>query len=563
MKSLRILFQYLKPYKWLALKNILYNVLSAFFALFTFTLVIPFLQILFNRVEPAPDPGAFSFSAAWIKNYTSWLFSGSIEQYGPARTLVFVLFIFAFTSFMKNLLVFLANNCMAGIRSGTVRDVRRRLYDKVLRLPLSFFSEARKGDIMTRMSNDVQEIEISVVSSLSFMFRDPFTVLIFVTYLVINSPQLTLFAFLLLPISAWLVARISRTLKSSSFKGQQNLGRLLSVLEETLSGLRIIKGFNAEHKMSGQFEEANEKYTKIFRRVVRKAYLAHPVSEFLSTIVLLILIYYGGSLALKGTGNMSPDRLIAFVVVFSQIIHPAKAISQAWFNIQKGMASIDRINQVLEAEETITEKPDAIRLKEFSDNIEFRNVWFAYNSEPVLKDINLKIRKGQTVAIVGRSGGGKSTLADLIPRFMDPDRGAVLIDGIDIRDVAIKDLRHLMGIVSQQAILFNDTFSNNISFGVEAGDREGVMRAAEIANAHSFVISTEEGYESMVGEGGNKLSGGQRQRISIARHRLSTVQHADLIVVLEDGQIVEAGKHDELVSIGNGIYRKLYEMQSF
>jgi subfamily B ATP-binding cassette protein MsbA len=431
-------------------------------------------------------------------------------------------------------------------------------------------------------------------------------VLIFVTYLVINSPQLTLFAFLLLPISAWLVARISRTLKSSSFKGQQNLGRLLSVLEETLSGLRIIKGFNAEHKMSGQFEEANEKYTKIFRRVVRKAYLAHPVSEFLSTIVLLILIYYGGSLALKGTGNMSPDRLIAFVVVFSQIIHPAKAISQAWFNIQKGMASIDRINQVLEAEETITEKPDAIRLKEFSDNIEFRNVWFAYNSEPVLKDINLKIRKGQTVAIVGRSGGGKSTLADLIPRFMDPDRGAVLIDGIDIRDVAIKDLRHLMGIVSQQAILFNDTFSNNISFGVEAGDREGVMRAAEIANAHSFVISTEEGYESMVGEGGNKLSGGQRQRISIARavmanppilildeatsaldteserlvqdamvrlmenrtsviiaHRLSTVQHADLIVVLEDGQIVEAGKHDELVSIGNGIYRKLYEMQSF
>jgi subfamily B ATP-binding cassette protein MsbA len=319
-----------------------------------------------------------------------------------------------------------------------------------------------------------------------------------------------------------------------------------------------------------------------------------------------VLIYYGGSLALKGTGNMSPDRLIAFVVVFSQIIHPAKAISQAWFNIQKGMASIDRINQVLEAEETITEKPDAIRLKEFRESIEFRNVWFAYNSEPVLKDISLTIKKGQTVAIVGRSGGGKSTLVDLIPRFIDPDRGTVLIDGIDIRDVAVKDLRHLMGIVSQQAILFNDTFSNNIAFGVETGDREGVMRAAEIANAHSFVISTEEGYESIVGEGGNKLSGGQRQRISIARavmanppilildeatsaldteserlvqdamvrlmenrtsviiaHRLSTVQHADLIVVIEDGQIVEAGKHDELVTIENGIYRKLYEMQSF
>jgi len=439
------------------------------------------------------------------------------------------------------------------------------------------------------------------------LFRDPFTIIIFVTYLIIISPQLTLFAFLLLPVSGWLIARISRTLRSSSFKGQQALGRLLSVLEETLTGLRIVKGFNAEEKMEGQFREANERYTKIFRRVARKAYLAHPVSEFLSTIVLMVVLYYGGKLALNDAHSLSPDKLIAFVVVFSQIIQPAKAISSAWFSIQKGMASIDRINQVIDAEETITEKPDAVRISGFKDSLEFRNVWFAYNHEPVLKDINLTIRKGQTVAVVGRSGGGKSTFADLIPRFIDPDKGAVLIDGIDIRDVNIKDLRHQMGIVNQQAILFNDTFYNNISFALtEEADEERVFRAAKIANAHDFVIETADGYKSTVGEGGNKLSGGQRQRISIARavmanppilildeatsaldteserlvqdamvklmenrtsiviaHRLSTIQHADIIVVIENGRLEEKGTHEELLMIPDGIYKKLYELQSF
>ena len=606
MKSVRILLQYLKPYKWLAVQNMSYNILSAFFALFTYTLIIPFLQILFNRVEASPDPGSFAFSAAYIKNYSNYVFSSSIEKFGEANTLMYVVFIFAFASFIKNLFIFLANNCMARMRAGTVRDIRSRVYAKVLRLPLSYFSEARKGDLMTRVSNDVQEIEISVMSSLSMMFRDPFTILIFVIYLIVNSAQLTLFALVLLPVSGWIIARISRSLKSASFVGQQSLGRLLSVLEETLSGLRIVKGFNAEAKMTGQFSEANERYTKVFRRVARKAYLAHPVSEFLSTVVLLVLIYYGGLLALKGTGNMSPDRLIAFVLVFSQIIQPAKSLTSGWFNIQKGMASIDRVNEVLDAEETITEKPDAVRITEFRESIEFRNVWFAYGQEPVLKDINLKILKGQTVAVVGRSGGGKSTLADLIPRFIDPDRGSVLIDGIDIRDVSLKDLRHLMGIVSQQAILFNDSFRNNIAFAMQGNDTEGVEKAAAIANAHEFVMETPGGYESTVGEGGNKLSGGQRQRISIARavmanppilildeatsaldteserlvqdamlklmenrtsvviaHRLSTVQHADLIVVVENGRIEEKGTHEELLAHTGGIYRKLYEMQSF
>jgi subfamily B ATP-binding cassette protein MsbA len=607
MKSIRILLEYLKPFKWLAVKNMTYNIFSAFFALFTYTMIVPFLQILFKRVAVVPDPGAFTFSAEYIKNYANWFFSSSITKYGEGETLLMVVIILAITSFFKNLLVFLANNCMASLRAGTVRDIRKKVYNKILRLPLSYFSEARKGDLMTRMSNDVHEIEVSVMSSLSMLFRDPFTIIIFVAYLIVISPQLTLFAFLLLPVSGWLIARISRTLRSSSFKGQQALGRLLSVLEETLTGLRIVKGFNAEEKMEGQFREANEKYTKIFRRVARKAYLAHPVSEFLSTIVLMVVLFYGGHLALKGSDSLSPDKLIAFVVVFSQIIQPAKAISTAWFNIQKGMASIDRINQVINAEETITEKPDAIRISGFKDSIEFRNVWFAYNHEPVLKDINLTVRKGQTVAVVGRSGGGKSTLADLIPRFIDPDKGAVLIDGVDIRDVNIKDLRHQMGIVSQQAILFNDTFYNNISFALtEEADKESVLRAAKIANAHDFVIETADGYESTVGEGGNKLSGGQRQRISIARavmanppilildeatsaldteserlvqdamvklmenrtsiviaHRLSTIQHADIIVVIENGRLEEQGTHEELVRKPDGIYKKLYELQSF
>lgn len=607
MKSIRILLQYLRPYKWLAVQNMGYNILSAFFALFTYTLIVPFLQILFKRVEAVPDPGPFSLSASYIKDWANWFFSSSIERYGEMRTLLMVVIIFAIASFIKNLLVFLANNCMASLRAGTVRDVRNRIYDKILRLPLSYFSEARKGDLMTRVSNDVQEIEMSVMSSLSMMFRDPFTIIIFVVYLFVTSPQLTIFALLMLPLSAWAIARISRSLKTRSFIGQRALGRLLSVLEETLTGLRIIKGFNAEDKMRRQFGIANEKYTNTFRRVVRKAYLAHPVSEFLSTVVLLIVIYYGGFLALKGSGNMSPDRLIAFVVVFSQIIQPAKAISSAWFSIQKGMASIDRINEVFSAGETITEKPDAVRLTGFRESIEFRNVWFAYNHEPVLKDVSLTIRKGQTVAIVGRSGGGKSTLADLIPRFIDPDRGTVLIDGVDLRDVNIRDLRHLMGIVSQQAILFNDTFFNNISFSIDGeADAESVERASAIANAHDFIRESPEGYQGTVGEGGNKLSGGQRQRISIARavmanppilildeatsaldseserlvqdamlklmenrtsviiaHRLSTIQHADMIVVVEDGRIEEYGTHEELIRNPEGIYRKLYEMQTF
>jgi subfamily B ATP-binding cassette protein MsbA len=437
------------------------------------------------------------------------------------------------------------------------------------------------------------------------MFRDPILILVFVIYLFVTSYELTLFALTLLPVSGWLIGRASRTLRSSSLTGQQNLGRLLTVVEETLTGLRIVKGFNAEEKMKIQFAESNERYAKVFRRVIRKAYLASPLSEFLSTIVIMVLMYVGGKLVLSGSGNMAPESLIVYLVVFSQIIQPAKNITTAYFAIQKGMASIDRIDQVLDAEETITEKANAVAISGFKDSIEFKNVWYAYNNEPVLRDINLKIKKGQTIAVVGKSGAGKSTFADLLPRFMDPDRGSILIDGVDVRDVKIRDLRFLMGIVSQNPILFNTSFKENIAFGVDKTEMDQVENAARIANAHDFIMETEQGYENLVGESGNKLSGGQRQRISIARaimanppilildeatsaldteserlvqdailklmknrtslviaHRLSTIQYADLIVVLDEGRIVETGTHTELMEISDGFYSKLRSFQA-
>ena len=605
MNNIRLLLKYFAPYKWSAVKNILYNLLSALFALLTFTLVYPFLRVLFLPAVVVTNPGAFQLNADYIQAFGKYYLSVFIEKNGQSGALILIVLIVISASLFKNGFIFLANNCMAFIRSSTVRDLRKKLYHKILRLPLSFFTDARKGDVMTRISNDVQEIEISVIASLTMMFRDPMYILIFVTYLFVTSYELTLFALVLLPVSGWLIGRASRTLRSSSLLGQQHLGRLLSIVEETLTGLRIVKGFNAEEKMKVQFAESNERYAKVFRRVIRKAYLASPISEFLATIVVMIILYVGGNLVLHGSGNMTAADLIVFLVVFSQIIQPAKNITTAYFAIQKGMASIDRIDQVLDAEETITEKENALAVNGFKDSIEFKGVWYAYNNEPVLRDINLKIKKGQTVAIVGKSGAGKSTLADLLPRFMDCDKGSIFVDGVDIRDLKIKDLRYLMGIVSQQPILFNTSFKENIAFGVKTADMEKVESAARIANAHEFIVETENGYENTVGESGNKLSGGQRQRISIARaimanppilildeatsaldteserlvqdailklmenrtsvviaHRLSTIQHADLIVVLDDGRIVETGNHAKLMMKEDGFYRKLHSFQA-
>ncbi len=605
MSKIKLLLKYLMPYKWSVVKNIFYNILSSVFALFSLVLVIPFIKILFEPGSVAAYPGEFKMSLDYITEFAKYYFSVFIGKSGPAAALMLVSTVYLLASILKNGFIFLSNNSMAFIRASIVRDLRTKMYHKVLRLPLSFFTEARKGDLMTRISNDVQEIEISVVASLTMLFRDPILIIIFVVYLFINSYQLTLFALALLPVSGWLIGRVSKTLRSSSLAGQQNLGRLLSIVEETLSGLRIVKGFNAEKKMKAQFGASNESYSKIFKRVIRKAYLASPLSEVLSSVVVILLLYVGGLLALKGNGNMNSYKLIAFVLVFSQIIQPAKNITTAWFNIQKGMASVDRIDQVLEAEEIIVEKKDALAVKEFNNSIEYRGVWYAYNSEPVLKDINLKIKKGQTVAIVGKSGAGKSTLVDLIPRFIDADKGQILIDGIDVKDLKTTDLRYLMGIVSQQPILFNTTFTENIAFGVDFPEKTKVENAARIANAHEFITETDSGYDNSVGESGNKLSGGQRQRISIARaimanppilildeatsaldteserlvqdailklmenrtsiiiaHRLSTIQHADLIVVLDDGRIVESGTHAELINKKDGFYKKLHSFQA-
>lgn len=605
MNKIKLLLKYISPYKRPAINSVIFNILSALCALVSYTLIIPFLNILFDRVQGVPDPGEFQMSFEYINQFFRYYISIFIEKNGQVGALMLVSIIFIGASLLKNGFAFLGNNSMAFIRASTVRDLRRKLYNKVLSLSLSYFSDARKGDIMTRISNDVQEIEISVMSSLTMIFKDPMYIIIFVIYLFISSYQLTLFALVLLPVSGWLIGRVSRTLRSSSIIQQENLGRLLSVVEETLTGLRIIKGFNAEKKMKQQFDTTNIKYSKTFKRVVRRHYLALPLSEFLSTIVIIILMYIGGMIALRGGGNMTPDRLIAYLIVFSQIIQPAKYITTAWFSIQKGMASIDRVEQILEAEEKITEKENAIPIEEFTDSVEFKNIWFAYNSEPVLQDINLRIKKGQTIALVGKSGAGKSTLADLLPRFIEPDKGSVLIDGHNINDLKISSLRNLLGIVSQNPILFNASFTDNIAFGVDNPDMQDVENAARIANAHDFIMETEKGYESTVGEGGNKLSGGERQRISIARaimanppilildeatsaldteserlvqdailklmknrtsiviaHRLSTIQHADMIVVIDEGKIIETGTHDELLVKENGIYAKLHSFQA-
>jgi len=605
MKSFLKIIRYLKPYWIYAVLNIIFNILSAFFALFSFMMAIPFLRILFEKQEMIAESVPFKLSTDAIQHNFNYIMSQAIEQLGPSRTLFFVSLIVVVAAMLKTGCKFLANYYVTPARTGVVKDIRNQVYQKILRLPLSFLSESRKGDIMSRTGMDVNEIETSVMSSLEMAFRDPITVIIFLISMFMMNYQLSLIALVMLPISGYLIGRIGKNLRKTSLLLQKQLGILMSILEETLTGLRIVKAFNAEKKITEKFETSNEKYTVLINKVYRRRFLASPLSEFMGTFVLMILMFLGGMIVLNQSDGLSSETFITFLIVFSQIIVPAKAFSTGYYNIQKGMAAFDRIEEILETQVTIKDKPDAMGLAGFETALEYKDVSFAYDTEKVLKNINLTIKKGQTIALVGKSGSGKSTIVDLLPRFIDPGSGEIILDGISTKDYKIADLRKLMGIVSQQSILFNDSFLNNIAFGLDEVDEKDVIEAARIANAHDFIMETKEGYQTNVGDAGSKMSGGQRQRISIARallknppilildeatssldtesetlvqeaivhlmknrtsiviaHRLSTIKHADEILVMEDGKIVEKGDHKGLLA-KNGKYTRFHSLQMF
>jgi subfamily B ATP-binding cassette protein MsbA len=605
MRTFLKIVRYIKPYWWSALLNVIFNVFSAFFALFSFMMVIPFLRILFEKQEKVTELIPFALKAETFQNNFNYFISQTIEIHGPSRALLLVSIFVVVMALFKTGFNFLANYSVTRARAGVVRDIRKKVYDKILRLPMSYFSDSRKGDIMSRVGMDVNEIESSVMSSLEIAFRDPITIIVFLVSMFILSYQLTIFAVILLPVSGYIIGRIGKNLRKQSLRLQQQLGTLMSILEETLSGIRIIKAFNAEKKVTDTFGKSNNTYTRIIKKVLRRRFLASPLSEFLGTIVMMVLMYVGGEIVLNQTSVMTSEKFIAYLVIFSQIITPAKSFSTGYYNIQKGIAAYDRIGNILTEEVTIKDAPSPVRINKFESAIEYRNIYFSYDTEMVLKNINLTIEKGKTIAIVGKSGSGKSTMVDLLPRFIDPSRGKIYLDGRDIREYKISDLRDLLGIVSQQSILFNDTFFNNIAFGLDNAKEEDVIQAAMIANAHDFIMETKEGYLTNVGDAGSKLSGGQKQRISIARallknppilildeatssldteseklvqeaiinlmknrtsiviaHRLSTVKHSDEILVLEEGQIVENGNHKDLLA-KNGFYKKYHNLQMF
>jgi subfamily B ATP-binding cassette protein MsbA len=607
MKRFFKLLRYLFPYKWYVVQNVVYNILGAFFALFSFAMVIPFLRLLFNSQDMVMEPMEFELSTDYLMHTLNYYMAQIMITRDAAGALALVSILVVAFSVLKNGFLFAANFVLAPIRAFVVRDLRNEVYRKVLRLPLSYYNEARKGDVISLISSDVQEIEVSLLTSLNMLFRNPITIIIFLVILFTMSFKLTLFVLLILPLTGILIGRIGRNLRRTTFKGQMRLGDLMAMMEETLSGLRIIKAFNGERRMTEGFERTNQAFSLLLRKVVRRRYLASPISEVIATMVLMVIMAYGGSLVLGGSGKLSGEGLILYMMIFSQIIPPAKEFSTAWINIQKGLASVDRVDHLLLADDKIVERSDALEIEDFKESIEFRDVSFKYDKEYVLKNVSFTIRKGQTVALVGKSGSGKSTLVDLLPRFMDTTQGEVLIDGIPVTDYKIKSLRALMGIVSQQSILFNDTFKNNIAFGSkgEVTD-ERIINAAKVANAHEFIIENEKGYEHGVGESGSKLSGGQKQRVSIARavmanppvlildeatsaldteserlvqdaiiklmqnrtsiviaHRLSTIKHADLILVIDEGEIVERGSHEELIKNANGLYKKLHSLQMF
>jgi subfamily B ATP-binding cassette protein MsbA len=609
MKKLWKILRFALPYKGHALLNILFNVFGAVFSIASFALFIPVLNILFDKSKlitqiPAPLTWDNITSKDALSDSFNYQISQNISLYGEQRALLFICIAIVVLFFLKNFFRYMAMFFLAPVRNGVVKDIRNALYKKMLYLPLGYYSDQRKGDLMARLTTDVQEVEWSIMSSLEMLFREPITIILYLTTMLIMSPQLTLFVMIMLPVSGLIIGQIGKSLKRTSVKGQRKMGEILSIIEETISGLRIIKAFNAIGYSQQKFEETNSNYYRLMNRLYRKRDLASPLSEFLGAIVMVVVLSYGGQLIFKSTSSLTASVFLAYLAIFSQILNPAKAIVTASYNIQKGVASVERIQKVLDEKEKISQKPNAIEHKVFENQIEYRNVCFQYEKDEVLKNINLTIPKGKTIALVGTSGGGKSTMVDLLPRFYDVVDGEILIDGIPITDLVISDLRGMMGIVSQETILFNGSLSENIAFGLENVKLEDVISAAKVANAHEFIDKLEMGYDTNIGDRGVKLSGGQRQRISIARavlknppilildeatsaldteserlvqdaltnlmknrtsiviaHRLSTIQHADEIVVMQKGEIVERGNHLDLLE-KNGIYKKLNEMQT-
>ena len=603
---LQVLRRFVPPYKKYLALSVAFNILSAILNIFSFAALIPILNILFNTgdAETATQYIAWGSASARevVTNNANFFVQQLIGEMGATTTLLVIGLFLAFMTFLKTSAYFLSSATIIPVRTGVVRDIRNQLYRKITSLPLGFFSEERKGDIIARMSGDVQEIENSIMSSLDMLFKNPILIIAYFSTLIIISWQLTLFTIIFVPLFGWFMGLVGRKLKARSITAQSLWSDTMSQVEETLGGLRIIKAFCAEEKMNSRFDRINSEYRNHIKRVNIRQQMAHPMSEFLGTVMIVIVLWFGGVLVLNNQTIEAPTFIYYLIILYS-IIQPLKDFSKAGYNIPKGLASMERVDKILLAENDIREPVKPVHISSFEHQIEFRHVSFKYDQQWVLKDINIVIPKGKTIALVGQSGSGKSTLVDLIPRYYDVQEGEVLIDGVNVKDLGIHDLRQLIGNVNQEAILFNDSFFNNISFGVENATMKQVEEAARIANAHDFIMQTEEGYDTNIGDRGGRLSGGQRQRVSIARailknppilildeatsaldteserlvqdalerlmktrttvaiaHRLSTIKNADEIYVLHEGRIVEQGSHEILMSV-DGYYRKLHDMQ--
>lgn len=598
----RILF-YLRSQKRNIVLYVLFNLISIIFSLVSLAMLAPFLQMLFGKEKLMNVQPKWSFSASGILDYLKYTISQLISQHNEVYALAAICVIIVFSIFFKNLFTYLSFRVLAPMRNYVMTKLRSDLYAKILELPIGFFTEQRKGDIISRMSNDANEVEWSVMSTLEGLIRDPLSILIYLVTLVYISPALSLFLLVLLPLTGFIIGRVSRSLKKQSTASQEQLGTLMSILDETLGGLRVIKAFNAEKILRGKFFQTNDNLNHIRNRMNFRRDLASPMSEFLGVLVLSCILWFGGKLVLNNQAGLEADSFITYILIFTQIINPAKSLSTAYYNAQRGSAAIQRIEEILQAPVTVTDLPEAKSIVSFNHSIEFKNVSFAYEDKIILQNINLIIEKGKTIALVGSSGAGKSSLADLVPRFHDVSGGELLIDGVNIKNYSLHSVRSLMGIVTQEPILFNDSIAANIALGVDNVTKEQIEHAATVANALHFINQKEEGFDSNIGDRGSKLSGGERQRLTIARavlknppilildeatssldteserlvqdainnmmqnrtslviaHRLSTIRHADEIIVLQNGEITERGSHEQLLA-HNGMYRRLIEMQ--